>query len=246
MSQAYDEFYTRKDDVLTSPQTLGDATVVTNPVGPVYTAILPTEEFFNPADPRGNVKGGISATAGPGGVGVAFTVNFSNLPTSGGPFRKYRLPESQILSLSHVVYHIHVMPINSSGSCASAAGHLDPFLRGEQPACDPTKPQTCQVGDLSGKYGKVTSDPFTASYVDLYTSLVPGTASFFGNRSFVFHFANTTKITCASFSLVPGTAPANYSTATTSSTPALFTGSATGLTASLLSVFGALAAALLL
>jgi hypothetical protein len=75
--------------MLTSTQSLGDATVVTdNPIGPVYTAVLPTTEFFNPADPRGNVKGGISATAGPGGVGVAFTINFSNLPTSGGPFRE--------------------------------------------------------------------------------------------------------------------------------------------------------------
>ena len=59
-----------------------------NPVGPVYTAVLPTTEFFNPWDPRGNVKGGITATAGPGGSGVSFTVNFSNLPTSGGPFRE--------------------------------------------------------------------------------------------------------------------------------------------------------------
>lgn len=59
-----------------------------NPVGPVYTAVLPAVEFFNPSDPRGNVKGGISATAGPNGAGVAFTVNFSNLPVSGGPFRK--------------------------------------------------------------------------------------------------------------------------------------------------------------
>jgi hypothetical protein len=75
--------------MLTPLQSLGDATVVTNnPIGPVYTAVLPTTEFFNPADPHGNVKGGISATAGPGGVGVAFTINFSNFPTSGGPFCK--------------------------------------------------------------------------------------------------------------------------------------------------------------
>jgi hypothetical protein len=69
---------------------LGDATVVqNNPRGVVYTATLPTTEFFNPRDPRGNVKGSVSATANPNGVGVSFHVSFSNLPTSGGPFRKF-------------------------------------------------------------------------------------------------------------------------------------------------------------
>jgi hypothetical protein len=68
--------------------TLGNATVVNNnPVGVVYEATLPTREFFNPEDPRGNIKGSISATANPNGVGVSFKVSFSNLPTSGGPFR---------------------------------------------------------------------------------------------------------------------------------------------------------------
>jgi hypothetical protein len=52
--------------------------------------------------------GGISATAGPSGVGVAFTINFSNLPTSGGPFRKYCPPECKNFadqcSLPHPCY----------------------------------------------------------------------------------------------------------------------------------------------
>lgn len=67
---------------------LGNATVVeNNPVGPVYVATLPETEFFNPDDPRGNIKGSVSATANPNGIGVSFQVTFSNLPTSGGPFR---------------------------------------------------------------------------------------------------------------------------------------------------------------
>jgi len=74
----------------TSPVTgtLGNATVVeNNPPGPIYVATLPDTEFFNPSDPRGNVKGSVSATANPNGIGVSFQVTFSNLPTSGGPFR---------------------------------------------------------------------------------------------------------------------------------------------------------------
>lgn len=69
---------------------LGNATVVEdNPIGATYVAVLPTTEFFDPEDPRGNIKGSVSGTAGPNGVGVSFTVSFSNLPTSGGPFRMF-------------------------------------------------------------------------------------------------------------------------------------------------------------
>ena len=69
--------------------TLGNATVVeNNPTGPIYVATLPNTEFFNPDDPRGNVRGSVSATANPNGIGVSFQVTFSTLPTSGGPFRE--------------------------------------------------------------------------------------------------------------------------------------------------------------
>ncbi|RFU28771.1 hypothetical protein B7463_g7556, partial [Scytalidium lignicola] len=163
---------------------LGNATVVkNNPVGKMYMATLPTTEFFNPDNPRGNIKGSIIATAHPNGTGVDFQISFSNLPTSGGPFP----------------YHIHTSSVPANGNCTETLGHLDPFERGEDPPCDSTLPQTCQVGDLSGKYGKITSDPFTAAYTDLYASTLSGLGSFFGNRSFVIHFANTTRISCANF-----------------------------------------------
>lgn len=69
--------------------TLGNATVVEdNPPNVVYVATLPTTQFFNPDDPRGNVKGSVSAVANPDGIGITFDVKFSNLPTSGGPFRE--------------------------------------------------------------------------------------------------------------------------------------------------------------
>jgi len=68
---------------------LGNATIVrNNPIGVVYKAVLPEKQFYTAKDERGNVKGEISAVANPGGVGITYTVTFSNLPTSGGPFRK--------------------------------------------------------------------------------------------------------------------------------------------------------------
>jgi len=69
---------------------LGNASIVqNNPQGLIYTATLPAKGFFNPDDPRGNIKGSVSATANPNGIGVSFSVSFSNFPTSGGPFRMF-------------------------------------------------------------------------------------------------------------------------------------------------------------
>ena len=99
------------------------------------------------------------------------------------------------------VYHIHDQPVPANGTCAGTLAHHDPYKRPEKPPCDPSKLQTCQVGDLSGKYGDIASDPFTASYVDLYESTKPGIGAFFGNRSITFHYFNTTRITCANFTL---------------------------------------------
>ncbi|KAH0559735.1 hypothetical protein GP486_003750 [Trichoglossum hirsutum] len=145
-----------------------------NPVGVTYVATLPES---------GQLQGSLSGTSN--GTGVSFTFSIRGLPTSGGPFG----------------YHIHDQPVPSNGSCLAALAHLDPFQRGEDPPCNATAPQTCQVGDLSGKYGKISSDPFETSYVDLYTSTTPGNPGFFGNRSFVVHYANKTRIACANFVL---------------------------------------------
>ncbi|KAF7514561.1 hypothetical protein G7054_g15205 [Neopestalotiopsis clavispora] len=61
--------------------------------------------------------------------------------------------------------------LGQNGNCTATVGHLDPLVRGEDPACNATIPQTCQVGDLSGKYGKVTSDAFEATLPDDFGSL---------------------------------------------------------------------------
>ncbi|XWW92897.1 hypothetical protein V2A60_000824 [Cordyceps javanica] len=163
-----------------------DAKVITNnPQGVTYSGTLPDKPFFKDASLTGNVVGSISATAPENGVGTKFTVKFSNFPKSGGPF----------------IYHLHVKPA-VGGNCTATLGHLDPTKRMDLPACEDAKPASCQVGDLSGKYGKITTDPFTAEFTDPFTSLEPGSPAFFGNASFVIHYANTTRLTCADFHLV--------------------------------------------
>lgn len=72
-------------------QKLGDALVVSNnPPGVVYLATLPEVAFTKGSAYAngGNAKGHVSAVASPDGVGVMFSVHFSNLPKEGGPFSK--------------------------------------------------------------------------------------------------------------------------------------------------------------
>jgi hypothetical protein len=61
-----------------------------------------------------------------------------------------------------IVYHIHALPVSSNGNCSSTDGHLDPYMAGETTPCDANKPQTCQVGDLSGKHGTMPGPNFAA------------------------------------------------------------------------------------
>ncbi|KAK4252277.1 superoxide dismutase [Corynascus novoguineensis] len=171
---------------------LGDAAEVTNnPVGVEYRATLPDSAFFKPAYPNGgNIKGWVKAVANEDGRGVRITLNLENLPKTGGPFS----------------YHLHVAPVPENGNCTETLAHLDPYIRGEDTPCNDSAPATCQVGDLSGKHGKIPADEddFEASYVDLYASTVEDIGAFFGNRSIVFHYPNKTRITCANFERVEG------------------------------------------
>ena len=157
---------------------------INNPSNVSYVARLPGTAFDSTAFPEGgNVEGQIVAQARPDGIGVVFSVQFSNLPKTGVPF----------------TYHIHTLPVPADGNCTAAGGHLDPFQRGDDPTCDSELKQTCQVGDLSGKHGKITADPFNTTYHDLFASTDPANAAFFGNLSFVLHYPNKTRITCANF-----------------------------------------------
>ncbi|KAK0731568.1 superoxide dismutase, partial [Lasiosphaeris hirsuta] len=171
-------------------QKLGNATVVSNnPAGVVYKATFPEAPFFAAAYPDGgNLKGSVIATASPDGKGVLFKLRLSNLPKSGGPF----------------IYHLHVNPVPENGNCTATLAHQDPFVRGEDPVCDKNLPETCQVGDLSGKHGAIPEgkDTFEANYLDLFASTHEGIGAFFGNRSIVFHYANKTRVSCANFQLV--------------------------------------------
>ncbi|KAF2761752.1 Cu,Zn superoxide dismutase-like protein [Pseudovirgaria hyperparasitica] len=169
---------------------LGDAAIISdNPVGAHYVATFPISE-------KNTVRGTVKAESNPDGKGVHFEVSVSGLPEAGGPWG----------------YHLHAMPVPEDGNCTKTLAHLDPYERGNTPAapkCDKEKPETCEVGDLSGKHGAMSGTSFTASYDDQYASLKEGIGAFFGNRSIVIHYSNSTRITCANFTMLTAGTPAS-------------------------------------
>lgn len=85
-----------------------------------------------------------------------------------------------------------------------------------------------------------TNPTFLNSYTDLYASLVIGTGAYFGNRSVVVHYANTTRITCANFTTlatgyetpVPNPGPSGVPVPPSNATLATASGIATSPTSS--------------
>ncbi|OBT64548.1 hypothetical protein VE03_05285 [Pseudogymnoascus sp. 23342-1-I1] len=156
-----------------------DAPKVTgNPSNIGYTATLPSSS---------SIKGALYIYAPSTGDGTTVQFDLTNLPSAGGPY----------------AYHIHEHPVNSTGSCASTGGHLDPYAAGTA-TCAPTAPAACQVGDLSGKHGAVSAPGIVINYSDSYLSIVKDTPAFIGNRSFVVHDAAGARIACANFEFHEG------------------------------------------
>ncbi|KAI1972575.1 Cell surface superoxide dismutase [Cu-Zn] 4 [Ophidiomyces ophidiicola] len=165
---------------------LGDAYVTTNnPPNTLYQATLLDK-------PNTDIRGTVTVRGAPDGRGIYYDVDMSGFPSTGGPF----------------LYHVHASSVPADGNCTGTLAHLDPFQRGEVPGCNSSAPQTCEAGDLSGKYGRIPGPGnFKANYLDLYTTNVPGLGSFVGNLSIVVHWANRTRVNCGNFTLLRGGRP---------------------------------------
>ncbi|RVD83903.1 uncharacterized protein DFL_005675 [Arthrobotrys flagrans] len=138
-------------------------------------------------------------------------------------------------------YHVHDFVVGPNGNCTATGAHLDPYLRGEVTACDADAPETCQVGDLSGKYGRASEDAregtWCTSYIDKYLSLNSDDVSFIGNdRSIVVHNVNKTRIACGNIVLATdnfsGAGAYPSPNATSTGEPPIATGGATRVGAS--------------
>jgi len=152
---------------------LGDAKEYDSPKGNDY------EADFTGTKISGSIK---FHAMGEEGVHVA--VSLSGFPTEGGPFG----------------YHVHDQPVPADGNCTGTKAHLDPFQRGQKVACDPKRPESCEVGDLAGKHGKIPAETgngtYSTTYMDEYITLTEGVGSFIGNRSIVIHLADASRYVC--------------------------------------------------
>ncbi|KAL2132607.1 hypothetical protein VTI74DRAFT_3597 [Chaetomium olivicolor] len=63
-------------------------------------------------------------------------------------------------------------------------------------------PQTCEVGDLSGKYGAVAGPDVKREFKDPYTALNIIQMGYIGNRAIVFHDASSARIACTTLEKV--------------------------------------------
>ncbi|KAI9591831.1 superoxide dismutase [Syncephalis fuscata] len=102
-------------------------------------------------------------------------------------------------------YHIHKFPVPADGNCTATGGHLDPQNRNGT-ACTSTTLDHCEMGDLSGKFGKIEVRDNGARAVIPFifedpTLTMTGENSIV-NRSVVIHAPNSTRIGCANIQLV--------------------------------------------
>ncbi|EPS36173.1 hypothetical protein H072_10369 [Dactylellina haptotyla CBS 200.50] len=185
----------------------------------------------------------LNFTGTPDGVGVLVTACFGNIVAAqAGPYP----------------YHIHQMVVPADNNCTATGGHLDPYMRTDEPPCDANAPQTCEVGDLSGKHGKIPLDVNTAmwctSYVDKFLSLKSDDQAFIGNsRSIVVHNAEKVRLACGNIVAAAaggmGASSANTTTtpgATSTGGPAVSTGAAGRIGANALALGGILGVAAML
>ncbi|KAI9226531.1 MAG: superoxide dismutase [Piptocephalis tieghemiana] len=110
-------------------------------------------------------------------------------------------------------FHIHTNPVGNSGNCSAAGGHWDPYGVNVNQAtylCNPLDPaKTCEVGDLSGKFGKLppTTNNGTKNAQDSQVNgtdtqiVLDGERGIIG-RSIVIHAINGSRIGCAD--IIPG------------------------------------------
>ncbi|KAM7194048.1 Superoxide dismutase, copper/zinc binding domain containing protein [Naviculisporaceae sp. PSN 640] len=155
---------------------LGDARQVkNNPViGEVWVA-----KFDGPV-----VTGTVTAVANT--VGVNYTIDVTGLPVEKGPYK----------------YHVHARPVPVDGNCTETGGHLDSYLRGDSPPCDATQPMTCEIGDLSGKFGLEKGPTINKFFNDPYSALNIINLGYIGDRGIVFHDGSSARIACATLKKV--------------------------------------------
>lgn len=98
-------------------------------------------------------------------------------------------------------FHIHVKPLTKAdNNCAATGGHLNPFhIDSKTTKCNKNDIlQTCELGDLSGAFGKLNPDSSgkaTLKFTDPAISFQSGKTGILGH-SVVVHAPNGDRLAC--------------------------------------------------
>ncbi|KNZ46686.1 superoxide dismutase [Puccinia sorghi] len=166
----------------------------------VQMALLAMSAFASPqAAPA--MANSASATFSGNGIEASFKFNsFHN-----GPGAHVEVMINGLYSMSFdYPYHIHVNPVRQGQSCELAGGHFNPTNAPMTP-CNRNEPNTCEVGDLAGKFGNLPGSPqglTRRSYYDPSLNLSQGADGIL-YRSIVIHGANNVRLACVNVPPAP-------------------------------------------
>ncbi|KAI8865482.1 Cu,Zn superoxide dismutase-like protein [Ramicandelaber brevisporus] len=115
------------------------ATALLGALAPGVDATTASATFSGPA-----MYGAVQFNSLPSGSGVSIAINIVAGPQVGKSY----------------AWHIHNKPVPADGNCVATEGHFDPYnvKANSKPEykCNPAdKLNTCELGDLSGKYGPI-------------------------------------------------------------------------------------------
>ena len=221
---------------------LGNAAITEdNPAGVTYSAVLPNSNTTS-------IRGYVAGTSNANGTGINFNINLYGFPSESlGPFRKYLLSNGFQYSANVAWYSVpHPRPASALGwqlhryfgPLGSLRSWRNPALRQYTASNMPGRrlgwqawqhyynPLPSHVRPPSSRSPTELSANTFIRFLDLYTSSATGIGSFFGNRSLVIHTSNTTRLTCANFTLVAGNETAAGPAPPATTTVAPFTGGA--------------------
>jgi hypothetical protein len=239
----------------------GNASIQNGNAAAIYQAVLPSTNFDNATG--STITGSIVGTASYNGTGVAITVNFTGFPSESeyGPFGKTTTSSfigSVLTMLSSqctisTVCQFQQMGIAQPRWATSIPQTEENITLVKMLNLRLARLETwrasmgisLEVAFLQGeilfflpqKWSEMILTSGWNSYIDLYLSTIPGSPYFFGDKSIVIHSTNTTRLTCANFTLMSA---ATSSGAMPSSTSPTFTGAASGMNSITPGVLGSL------
>lgn len=135
---------------------------------------------------------GTSATAKITGPGITGIIKFEYVKDLG--FMAVNVSISGLPAGLHP-YHIHEHGV-VGGDCASALEHFNPTNIPSTTHCDRIHPKkTCQMGDLSAKYGPLSEGKIKLAFYEPFLKFSPQKMSIIG-KSVVIHSPDLKRIAC--------------------------------------------------